>query len=256
LAGAVALSVWDGRVASTPNEVSTAFSPDSITLQILVIASVAGTGLIGANILRRKDNLIKIVGTSTSLVVIIIAQSLLFPHLLSNTFTMQTTAGVAITSISTWTYNQYKESAKSTPFDMGNEEEGNQVTPRTRVLISKRQKLFWAYAIILTLFISAILPRQHLKSSSFDNHLPSQTSVNDIERFFLPRNIIPTEWTEGANRSPRCGWNYIIQHGLHSGTSEGIDWELTSIQVPPRSSIGNKPISIPTVPSILSQRTD
>lgn len=223
LAGAVTLGVCDGQLASTAKELPVASSLHSTTLQILVVAAVAGRGLVVANILRRKDNLVKIVGSSASLVVIIIAQRLLFPHLFSNTVTMRTTTGLGITWISTWTYNSYKRKGKR----------GERIQETQNKMIRTRQLLFWACVVMaqLTLFTLQIFSLQPSQLTSlnkpfrwFNNGFRWQTPMNDIERFFLPYNVTPAEWAIDANPSPRCAWDYILQHDINARSSEIINW--------------------------------
>jgi UDP-sugar transporter A1/2/3 len=72
-----------------------------------------GTGLIVANILRKKDNLVKLVGTSASIVTITTAQCLFVPELRQSTLTVQTVVGIGIIAISTWLYHLYKEQSLS-----------------------------------------------------------------------------------------------------------------------------------------------
>jgi hypothetical protein len=62
-----------------------------------------------ANILRKKDNLVKLVGTSASIVTIISAQWLLIADLRQSTWTVQTVFGSGIIAISTWCYHYYKQ---------------------------------------------------------------------------------------------------------------------------------------------------
>lgn len=221
LAGAITLTIEN---CHSVEKASTASSPSRITLLMSVIAAAA-SGLVVANILRREGNLVKIVGSSASLVVVTIAQSLLFPHLLSKAVTLQMTAGVAITSIGTWTYNYYKESAESIPLHGRKEEEGSQEMQRKRDKLQK--KLFWACAAIVQviLFTRLIFRTQQLKFHSFNEHFVLQPPADDISRFFLPHNATPTEWTMTANPSPRCGWDYILKHDITTTSSEIIDWE-------------------------------
>jgi solute carrier family 35 (UDP-sugar transporter), member A1/2/3 len=98
---------WDGF--SRPTTDGPVSIVHSVVLHIALVTASAGTGLVIANILRKQDNLVKIVGTSAGIVVIIFAQFLLFPSLRATTLNIHTAVGVAIVAISTWRYNHYKQ---------------------------------------------------------------------------------------------------------------------------------------------------
>lgn len=113
LASGVVYIFWDGFSRSTTDDPVPLVH--SVVLHIALVIASAGTGLVIANILRKQDNLVKIVGTSAAIVVIIFAQFLLFPSLRATTLNLHTTLGVTIIAISTWTYNHYKQTNDSLP---------------------------------------------------------------------------------------------------------------------------------------------
>lgn len=80
----------------------------------IILASVA-TGLAVANILRRSDNLVKLVGTSASIVTIIMLQCLMSAEVRQATLTVQTVLGVGLVSIATWCYHFYKQQPLPSP---------------------------------------------------------------------------------------------------------------------------------------------
>lgn len=104
----VSLLLWDGQVGPAPPQAIPPSALWAAAVYTAVIIATAATGLVVANILRKADNLVKLVGTSSCVVTIIAAQILLFPDLRNKTVQMHTTLGVGIVAISTWTYNHYK----------------------------------------------------------------------------------------------------------------------------------------------------
>ncbi|ODQ55030.1 hypothetical protein SAICODRAFT_53593, partial [Saitoella complicata NRRL Y-17804] len=107
------LLFWDGRLhsfssTSTPSSDSDPSTSWAIFVNAAVILATTATGLVVANILRKADNLVKLVGSSASIVTIIAAQVALFPDLREKTIQVPTTLGAGIIAISTWTYNHHK----------------------------------------------------------------------------------------------------------------------------------------------------
>jgi Nucleotide-sugar transporter len=206
LASGMILCFCDG-----PDE--TAFSPSILAsgiLHISVVVAVAANGLVVANILRKKDNLVKIVGTSASIVTIIIAQCLVFSNLRASTITMQTIAGIGITSISTWTYNYYKQTTtNSSELDVKEQEA---LGMNSRFFVPSQRRILWLCAVVvmLTWTTGHVSPKKQRDPLS---------ATNDIARFFAPRNITPTQWGPGVN-PPRCAWHYIVRKKVTTYSSE------------------------------------
>jgi hypothetical protein len=111
---AIAYILWDGSAktkgATLPSTFSsnTHFSVSPFLASSAIIIMTTATGLVVANILRKSDNLVKLVGTSASIVTIIMSQCLLSPELRQSTLTVQTVAGAGLVSIATWCYHFYK----------------------------------------------------------------------------------------------------------------------------------------------------
>jgi hypothetical protein len=76
-----------------------------ITYHVAVIVTTAVVGLITANILRKRDNLIKLVGAAVCVVTILIAQVSLFPELLSVSLTPFVCIGLGLITVGAWIYN-------------------------------------------------------------------------------------------------------------------------------------------------------
>jgi hypothetical protein len=74
-----------------------------------IIVTTAATGIVVATILRKRDNLVKLVGSSASIVTIAATQCFLFVDLRAKTLTPETIVGIGVIAISTWTYHYYKE---------------------------------------------------------------------------------------------------------------------------------------------------
>ncbi|KAF2102660.1 hypothetical protein NA57DRAFT_71649 [Rhizodiscina lignyota] len=104
---------WDGRVKHDKdgNENASKIASASITMLVSAVASIvtAATGLVVANILKKKDNLVRLVGVAAAIVSIALWQGLLFADLRSKTINVFTVLGLGTISIATWTYNYYKD---------------------------------------------------------------------------------------------------------------------------------------------------
>jgi Capsular polysaccharide synthesis protein len=258
-----------------------------------VIATTAATGLCVANILRKKDNLVKLVGTSASMVTIIFAQTVLYPKLRDHTFTVQTVLGVGIISISTWTYNYYKQldpaneqgSYSSVSLgEPGEQEEGDKMTTKSTVkdntFTPTPKKLLGCILLVLCLtawtanygpnpiFTSDQVsqpppsPAQPSDDASFSETVkepvpesipepalthsavptlsavpiqpavPTQPAlpavVDDVKRFFAPRNITPAEW--GHTDTPlSCIENWVDKYADPT-SANFTHWETSFLQ--------------------------
>ena len=102
---------WDGFNRVVTDELDSQIYIIAVLVHVSLVIAVAGTGLIIANILRKQDNLVKIVGTSGSIVVIVLAQYILYPSLRTTTLNLQTSISVIVIALSTWAYNHYKQVA-------------------------------------------------------------------------------------------------------------------------------------------------
>ncbi|PQE32614.1 CMP-sialic acid transporter 2 protein [Rutstroemia sp. NJR-2017a WRK4] len=91
--------------SAKPNISTTA----TVTIAIYFACLTAGVGLIVAAMLRKKDNLMKLVGTSISLLTIATTQYFLFPSLRSSGFTIWKILGGLVVVLSTGFYNYFKD---------------------------------------------------------------------------------------------------------------------------------------------------
>jgi hypothetical protein len=113
--GGMAYTAWDGILPNPSLEVidnPLATEPipfTNIVSTAAIIVSTTATGIVVATILRKKDNLVKLVGSSASIVTIAIAQCFLFTNLRERTLTPEMIIGIGTIAISTWTYHYYKE---------------------------------------------------------------------------------------------------------------------------------------------------
>ncbi|GAA6062205.1 hypothetical protein JCM10212_006486 [Sporobolomyces blumeae] len=107
------LYVWGALfagVAATLSNINTPMRADSTIASLpaftIVVIVTAATGLVVAVILRQRDNLVKLVGSSLCITTVFIFQHLLFP--LTEGLSFRTTFGVGVLTLATWTYNHYK----------------------------------------------------------------------------------------------------------------------------------------------------
>lgn len=217
LASAMVLCFWEDRGTGFSTTIA------SIALQSSVVVAVAINGLVVANILRKNDNLVKIVGSSASIVVIVVAQWVLFSDLRATTITMQTVAGLGITSISTWTYNHYKQT--TTCADKQDGEERKTSGMDSTFLIPRRRKILWLCAAVAQItFLAGLLPFTKSLDSLKQPNTESMAKI-DVARFFVPHNIAPTPWAPGVN-PPRCAWDHIVQNNITTLSREILNWEV------------------------------
>ena len=215
-AAGVTLCFWSGESTFAATDASSPLPLDRRSLHILVAAAVTGTGLIVANILRTGDNLVKIVGASASIIAIVLTESFLYK---SSILTTQTTAGIGIATISTWTYNFYRQTPR---VDQETEASGER---KTDVLIPTRTKLLFAGLTVALLTILTSLHQTAPHSLPLPSHHPSFSNYSkDIERFFVPHNLSPAIWAPGVN-PPRCLFDYIEKHQIALNSPEVLNWE-------------------------------
>ncbi|CAG8971866.1 hypothetical protein HYALB_00001978 [Hymenoscyphus albidus] len=88
---------------------STAFEFVATVLGLVVITS--GTGIVVAVVLRARDNILKLIGTASSLITIAASQFILLPQLRAETFTPWRVCGGGIVTVATWCYNHYSQEA-------------------------------------------------------------------------------------------------------------------------------------------------
>ena len=88
--------------------------PESLTGQaktgfLAVLLSTAATGIIVANILRKSDNLVKLVGSAAVMVATVLLQPLLDPSLAEESRDPFTLLTIFVIGVSTYLYNVYKD---------------------------------------------------------------------------------------------------------------------------------------------------
>ena len=102
-----ALGLVKERDSSSPTKTATSDSYGAAVGAAALIVLTASNGFLVAVMLKMKDNILKVVGTSASLVTIAITQFLLWPALRSTNFTPLKVCGSGIVVLSTWCYNFY-----------------------------------------------------------------------------------------------------------------------------------------------------
>ncbi|GAO51596.1 hypothetical protein G7K_5695-t1 [Saitoella complicata NRRL Y-17804] len=257
------LLFWDGRLhsfssTSTPSSDSDPSTSWAIFVNAAVILATTATGLVVANILRKADNLVKLVGSSASIVTIIAAQVALFPDLREKTIQVPTTLGAGIIAISTWTYNHHKTvqpsrvSAKDVEqFDLGvdSEDEGehrdsgdrtsrcprSQASSSTTTLVGAGDMNGkdcgattpnWRKVTVAS-FIVAILTYVTSFYAYPTSSAPSGVIYGrtDVERFFKPHNVQPAVW--GRTENPvDCVREFVQREEIWPRSHKLVDWEL------------------------------
>jgi len=100
-------------LAGADRPASEAHNPDALINEnmgfLAVVLTTCATGLVVANILRKSDNLVKLVGSSATIVTTLLLQPLLDPALWNETCSPATVLAVGIIAMSTWTYNYFKD---------------------------------------------------------------------------------------------------------------------------------------------------
>lgn len=76
---------------------------------LLVIVSIAFVGIVVANILRKADNLVKLVGSSATICTTFFLQPFIAPKLWESASNPASIAAIAIIALTTFTYNHYKD---------------------------------------------------------------------------------------------------------------------------------------------------
>lgn len=258
------LLFWDGPINNSPPSTSEA-TAWVVDVYAAVIMATAATGLVVANILRKADNLVKLVGTSATIVTIIVAQVVLFPDLRAETVQVHTTLGVGIIAISTWTYNHYKSVQPKTSDNLaglyealshdhaeegeakyvdsaidslGKSKDGSFELPvaqtpemiqegTTGDLVQKSLlKPNWKTVVIASLTVAWLTHITSLYAVHTTPALPPRYGSTDVDRFFVPRNITPAIW--GTTPSPTdCIQEWVEREQVYPLTSKFIDWETT-----------------------------
>lgn len=193
--------------ASAP---STPPKPDSRStlLPYLAVVTVAAlSGLSVAAILKQKDNLVKLVGSSLCITTLYIGQHVLFP--LAEEVEARQIVGIGILTVSTWAYNYHKDhgvpdapsvrngsgavySALDTKENRAGSDSarlqpagGASPAASSGILPPTPRRLGICAAIILVL---ATLP-------PFLPH-SARSIKRDFKSFFSPRHIYPVKWEE------------------------------------------------------------
>jgi hypothetical protein len=225
----------------------------NIFLNWMVVATTAATGLAVANILRKKDNLVKVVGTSASIITIIAAQFILFPELRQKTFNAQTVAGAGIISISTWIYHYKKSlpeplqiSGLEDPIvtqgllenvENGKEDTENKLlapvpsitsvaqTYSSNSIRPTAQSIKWAVGCVAILSAGALFhdysDQKWTSKGAWSNRIPL---VDDVQRYFAPKELTPAVWGK-TQSNPHCIEGWTRREKLHTGSLKLQEWE-------------------------------
>lgn len=255
---------WNGQVksnkaADSPSKGSIFATPEAVFVNLAVIVATAATGLVVANILRKQDNLVKLIGTSLSIVTIIVGQWIFFPVLRAKTFNVQTVAGAGIIAISVWTYHYYKQAqprTSSSHVDYSDEMDSESSIPlkaeddespsskagvcaasaartntNTKTLTPTLPRVAVAILVVLGLSIGTAFSEQRHRVPNGTPQGTFQATVDpygrrDIERFFVPHNVTPAVWGE-TTRGVGCINKWIKREKVLPYTQKFNDWEYS-----------------------------
>ncbi|KAF2094281.1 hypothetical protein NA57DRAFT_80691 [Rhizodiscina lignyota] len=240
----ISVAIMDARISRSVSvqDVIKGIQPN-LSLPLLanttVIIFTAATGLVVANILRKKDNLVKLAGTSASMVTVAIVQCMLFPHLRAETLTVKAVWGAGIISISTWAYNYYTSVQPSRhsyqPLPTTTENEGQNtdnmesglnghISPNTDNSI-ERPSLPAPTPTRLYTAVGMIAILAYLVSYYQPTEQQTVDILDDVHRFFTPHNITPAVWGETDNPVD-CVENFVKSNHITPSSSQLVDWEL------------------------------
>ncbi|KAI1629455.1 nucleotide-sugar transporter-domain-containing protein [Exophiala viscosa] len=260
----LAFIFWDGQVKSAKAPNAPVFTrgdvfatPEAIFVNLAVIVATATTGLVVANILRKQDNLVKLIGTSLSIVTIIVGQWMFFPALRAKTFNVQTVAGAGIIAISVWTYHYYKQAQPRAPgsrieysdeLDSDSEssipltgKEGDLPTPDSPAPVTRtsngtltptlpRVAAAISAVVGLSMVTAFFQQPQHLHNGPFTR--PFSVDIygsRDVERFFVPNNVTPAVWGQ-TRREVGCIKKWIKSEHITPDTQKFNDWEYSFLE--------------------------
>ncbi|GAA6004447.1 uncharacterized protein JCM10292_007073 [Rhodotorula paludigena] len=112
LAAPLAL-VWDGRLRSHVETLpADTLQIETLAYYVALVAITAGVGFVIATILRKRDNLVKLVGSSACIVTVFVAQACLFPALRENALDPNSVFGIGLLAIGTYAFNHFKSSGE------------------------------------------------------------------------------------------------------------------------------------------------
>ncbi|GAA6004466.1 uncharacterized protein JCM10292_007084 [Rhodotorula paludigena] len=113
--------VWDGQIHLEAFHHVTIADPnpediDRLTLlyYLVLVPLTAGVGFVVATILRQRDNLVKLVGSSACIVTVFVAQASLYPKLRQHTLNPHSICGIVLLAVGTYAFNHCNDS-RSTP---------------------------------------------------------------------------------------------------------------------------------------------
>lgn len=117
LAGIAVLSLdrhFLSRFADSANAAGSHFTCNQIGALHVVLAFVTAiVGLVTANILRKKDNLVKLVGISACVVTITASQLLFFPAVTAHSLSAASIFGLGVITTGAWCYSYFTSTAKA-----------------------------------------------------------------------------------------------------------------------------------------------
>lgn len=199
-----AIFLWDSR-CSGHGQLTFGRNALGVLLTLAIILMTAVTEILVAVILKERDSLAELVGSSSVPVFLTISQGVLFPDLRQKAWNLRTTLLIITTAILVWTYHACQTRV---PW----RELSNADYKRVRGLQTTR-------SIVVTVFSVALLTLMFLSVQ----HILLLKSI-DTERFFAAHKITPAVWGKTDNPS-RCVESWVIREGVLPSTVALQDWE-------------------------------
>ncbi|GAA5921001.1 hypothetical protein JCM1841_003251 [Sporobolomyces salmonicolor] len=207
----------------------------SLPAFLLVSTVTACTGLLVAAILKKKDNLVKLVGASLCITTVFVLQHLLYP--LTEGVGFRTVFGIGVLTVATWCFNFYKDVDQGAAtsgggvylelavsddgesgLDARGKTEGGEPAPAEMGLslpdsfykpTPTRLAIAGAFVVLLA-SLATLVPT-------------SERSIKrDIKEYFGPRGVTPADWAK-PNEDPSCLFNTFGNY-IDRNSSLLADW--------------------------------
>jgi hypothetical protein len=230
------------------------FSPATMSTTVVVLTAAAS--LCVAKILRKNDNLTQLVGTSTGIVAAVLMESVLFVHARERNISTRGVAGVGIVALSGWTFYYFKQQGSGSGRHERDAEAMDHVLEKdtgekSGLLVPTRKRVVVCILILIAQVIAVTVFRQPVlqdlqwnETQSGAPSMPTSTPsenvtgpappvktptpvVDDLQEFFIPRNITPSTWGE-SHTDIRCPENWALDNAL-PGSSTFSNWDTAYI---------------------------
>jgi len=228
---------WDGTPTSKSaggDGLNALYHKSHVLLYLVMVIAATAATTTEATLLQNRDNPTKIVGLSVTIILLVLAELILFPALRADILTSSTTLGAGVVAICAWTYNHHRQTPSVTAsyslLPQNASEDGQNETPPEKAETQKEASVFdlptpTAKKLIGAFSVVSVLAILTLFSTPSAHPLVPKTYTKDVERFFIPNNIEPAVW--GVTENPiHCIEAFVRRENIHLKSSKLIDWEL------------------------------